>query len=256
MLQTDQIGQSSITCRIKSWEIVYPPNCKSINAKNRHKEKILQENPEVLYADYAQHEGHWKKCNLIFFTNCINPWRDTLIENYPHVHGEGIVRGGRLKVCKDQSLDKDDPLLTISYYQKGKIKIQGNSENLDSFEEVFPLLKEKVNEKRTNNHQDNYEDDSPLETIAAMAISTPPTPHNSDRQLRENLANLELEFTEFKQVQARQLYQLKEDFKQLRTKNDNTTSEMKRTLEELKQENGALRAQISKIKEDMNTQEK
>lgn len=125
----------------KPREVVYPATCKTGAAREKHKDKTLKENPEVLFIDYVQQRQGRKKNNLIFFTDLIYAWEDALCDHYAHVSSEGIGSGGRLKVCKDRHLDKDDPLLTITYYTKGKVMVQGNEDNLEAFEEVFPLLK-------------------------------------------------------------------------------------------------------------------
>ncbi|KAI9535877.1 hypothetical protein NQZ68_039538 [Dissostichus eleginoides] len=124
--------------RAERREIEYPAKCKSVNAKDKHKEKTLCGNPEVLFTDYAQQKEGRKKNNLIFFTDSIYIWKDTLCSNYAYVSREGIGSGGRLNICKDEHLDKDDPLLTITYYTKGKVMVQGKEANLESFEEAFP----------------------------------------------------------------------------------------------------------------------
>ena len=59
-----------------------------------------------------------------------------------------IGPGGRLNICQNEHIDKDDPLLTIQCYTKRKIMIQGNEANLESLEEPFPLLKTEVDSKR------------------------------------------------------------------------------------------------------------
>ena len=164
----------STTLITQSREVEYPAKCKSGTAREKHKEKTLQENPEILFIDYVQQIGGRKKNNILFFTDSIYIWKDTLCNNYTHVSSEGIGSGGRLKICKDEHLDKDDPLLTITYYTKGKVMIQGNEANLESFEEAFPLLKAEVATKKTNISSDS-EDESPEENPTNFSISAPPT---------------------------------------------------------------------------------
>ncbi len=107
----------------------------------KHKEKVLQDNPDVLYADYIHLNGKRIKKNFIFHTALINAWKLTICEEYKHIFKEGIGRGGRLTICEDEMLDTDNPILTITYYTKGTFLLQGNEVSLNSFEEIFPLLK-------------------------------------------------------------------------------------------------------------------
>ena len=57
-------------------------NCKSAAGREKHKEKTLRVNPEILFTDYTQHKDERKKNNLIFFTDSIYIWKDTLCNNY------------------------------------------------------------------------------------------------------------------------------------------------------------------------------
>ncbi|KAI4814531.1 hypothetical protein KUCAC02_003722 [Chaenocephalus aceratus] len=251
--------------RAEGREIVYPAKCKSVNAKDKHKEKTLCGNPEVLFTDYAQQREGRKKNNLIFFTDSIYIWKDTLCSKYAHVSREGIGSGGRLKICKDEHLDKDDPLLTITYYTKGKVMVQGNEANLESFQEAFPLLKAEVDTKRINVPSDVPSgDESPIENPNTLSISAPPTPASSNNRLKESVALLELDFAEFKErTQARQsgppdntLQQLKEDLQQLKSHNEALASDLRGSVEALKQENSVLRVQLAKVREDAECREK
>ncbi|XP_071062719.1 uncharacterized protein [Pseudochaenichthys georgianus] len=245
-METVQQAKNNFSAlRAEGREIVYPAKCKSVNAKDKHKEKTLCGNPEVLFTDYAQQREGRKKNNLIFFTDSIYIWKDTLCSKYAHVSREGIGSGGRLQICKDEHLDKDDPLLTITYYTKGKVMVQGNDANLESFQEAFPLLKA----ERIPN---------------TLSISAPPTPASSNNRLKESVALLELDFAEFKErTQARQsgppdntLQQLKEDLQQLKSDNEALASDLRGSVEALKQENSVLRVQLAKVREDAECREK
>ena len=141
-----ETGQKAAN-RTDSWEVGYPAKCKSAAARGQHKHKTL-ENPEVLFTDYNQHKEGRKKNNCIFFTDSIYIWKDTRFNNYAYVSSEGISQGGTLKISKNEHLNNDDPLLTITNYTKGKIMVQGNKTNLETFKEAFSLLKAEVDTKR------------------------------------------------------------------------------------------------------------
>ncbi|KAK1906946.1 Circulating cathodic antigen [Dissostichus eleginoides] len=102
---------------------------------------------------------------------------------------------------------------------------------------------------------------SPLTAIEnpnTLSISAPPTPASSNNRLKESMALLELDFAEFKErTQARQsgppdntLQQLKEDLQQLKRDNEALASDLRGSVEALKQENSVLRVQLAKVKED------
>ncbi len=83
------------------------------------------------------------------------------------------------------------PLLTITYYTKGTFLLQGNEVSLNSFEEIFSLLKARVENERDETHVNctDSEEEGPEN----------PSPSSTERQLRESLALLELDFTEFRE---------------------------------------------------------
>ncbi|KAF3855430.1 hypothetical protein F7725_023485 [Dissostichus mawsoni] len=82
METVQQAKKNFSALRAERREIEYPAKCKSVNAKDKHKEKTLCGNPEVLFTDYAQQKEGRKKNNLIFFTDSIYIWKDTLCSNY------------------------------------------------------------------------------------------------------------------------------------------------------------------------------
>ncbi|KAF0039074.1 hypothetical protein F2P81_009558 [Scophthalmus maximus] len=238
--------------------------CESWQLWREHKEKTLRENPEVLFTDYTHQKYGRNKNNHIFFTDSIHTWRDTLCKNYAYVSSEDIGSGGRLKIRKDEQHDKDGPLLTITYYTKGKVMVQGNEANLESFEEEFSLLKAEVDTKKINVPSDNEDDESPTENPITLSISAPPTPASSTNQLKESMALLELDFAEFKELtQARlsdpqdnTVQQLQEELLQLKRDNQTLAFEPKGSVEALKQENNLLYAKLAKVKEDAEIRER
>ena len=140
MATAQQAAKPSTVFRVESREFEYPADCKSKTSKDKHKDKTLRENPEVLFVDFVHREDK-KKNNLIFFTESTYIWKDVMCSHYAYVVCQGIGSGGRLRICKDEQLDTDDCLLTISYYTNGKIMVQSTEAHLVSFEEAFPLFK-------------------------------------------------------------------------------------------------------------------
>ncbi len=52
-----------------------------MQARKKHKEKVLRDNPDVLYADYIQLNGKRIKNNFIFHTALINAWKLNFVRN-------------------------------------------------------------------------------------------------------------------------------------------------------------------------------
>ncbi|ROL49452.1 hypothetical protein DPX16_15778 [Anabarilius grahami] len=192
----------------------------------------------------------------IFYTSLIMAWKSSICEEYKHIFKEGIGRGGRLTVCKDEMLDTDNPILTITYY-KGTFLLQGNEASLNSFEETFPLLKARVEEERDEPHAHctDSEEEDPVKL----------SPSASDRRLRDSLALLELDFTEFREHAQLKLsdkhntnmfiQELKDELRQVKKDTNSSISELTRALRELKEENQTLRTQICKLEEDSERKE-
>ncbi len=230
------------TLQTECREVCYPEKCRSVQARKKHKEKVLRDNPDVLYADYIQLNGKRIKNNFIFHTALINAWKLTICEEYKHVFKEGIGRGGRLTICEDEMLDTDNPILTITYYTKGTFLLQGNEVSLNSFEEIFPLLKARVENERDETHVNctDSEEEGPEN----------PPPSSSERQLRDSLALLELDFTEFREhTQATHntnisIQELKDELQQLKKNTSSSITELTRALGELREENRTLRLQL------------
>ena len=63
-------------------QIQCPANCQSEAAKKRHRDKIMAENPEQLYADFKAEGDQKIMCDLIFYTPDVGAWRKTLCQYY------------------------------------------------------------------------------------------------------------------------------------------------------------------------------
>ncbi|KAL7868463.1 hypothetical protein SRHO_G00098470 [Serrasalmus rhombeus] len=169
-------------------EVEFPVKSKSAQAKKKHKEKTLKENPDTLYADFIHLYGKRIKNNLIFHTAAPSAWKSAICRHYKFTFKEGISRGGRVTVCTDENLDTDNPVLTITYYTKGTVLVQENEISLESFEEIFPQLNAEVETEAASATVDSA--DSEEDDAEALPTLPTPAPPPSDRQLRESLALL------------------------------------------------------------------
>ncbi|KAL1005939.1 hypothetical protein UPYG_G00065930 [Umbra pygmaea] len=74
----------------------------------------------------------------------MNIWRDAIFNNYKYVTREVIGHGGLLIICKNENLDVDNQVITVSYFTRRTILVQGNEDSINTFEEIPPLLKQQV----------------------------------------------------------------------------------------------------------------
>lgn len=237
--------------------IQYPAHLKSNTARKKHKDKVLRDNLHQLYADYAQINGKKTLNNLIFQTVNVSLWRSCLYAHFPHVVREGIGRGGRLICCQDHTLDTEDPVLTITYYTKGTVLIQGNEEHLISFSKDFPALRcnvEKQNYVATSVLNSVEEEEEEETDLCPHMPASPLLPFN--RKLAESLANLESDYTQFKEYihsnmgDDGTIQQLRDEIQKLKRESSNTITELRQILKQVQEENHSLRAQIAKMKDD------
>jgi len=70
--------------------IQYPSDVTTDSARKNYKQKLLKDNPEILFADSFKTGGF---CNLIFFTDHPNVWHEAIINHFPSVKKEGICNG-------------------------------------------------------------------------------------------------------------------------------------------------------------------
>lgn len=252
-----------------SREVEFPTSFKTASAKKKYKEKLLTDNPDILYCDYIFNKGKKIKNNLIFHTNSIPEWKTIICKKHKFTVREGVGRGGRIIICSDGSLDTDNPVLTVTYYTKGTFLLQGNEASLISFEEMFDQMKAEVSKEKacaTVDQKDTEQKSSQCSPLTAAppsppshtqppqpAAAPPPSP-SQDRQLRESLALLELDFTEFRvQTQAKLqdtsssnvIQQLREEVQQLRADISTITSAFRSALKEVQDDNKELRKQVS-----------
>lgn len=157
-----------------SREIDYPESITKNKAKKKYKKKILRNNPDILYADYSDHEGIRIKSNLIFYTTLITEWKSVIDNEYQHVVRTEIDHGERFFIFRDEVHDTNNRILTISFYTTDTVLVQNSEENLNSFEKTFAQLKVRVQTEREQ-AQMNKPNNNP----------TSPPPPPSNHQLRD-----------------------------------------------------------------------
>lgn len=242
--------------------VEYPAHCTTAKAKKTYKEKILRENPHELYADYVRLNNKKTVNNLIFHTTKVSSWRSVLETHFKYVTKEGIGRGGRLIICKDENLDTDDMILTITYYTKGTVLIQGNEKHLRSFIKAFPSLKLKAEKDSKCDMAEILETEEEEEHELQPPLDITASPFLPNKQLAESLAQLEMDYTEFKELMrssigdGNTIQQLREEIQHLKAQSTNSITELRETLKQVQGENHSLRAQMAKLKEDSVSRER
>ncbi|KAJ8349040.1 hypothetical protein SKAU_G00276290 [Synaphobranchus kaupii] len=142
-----------------STEIQYPVEVTNAQSRKQYKLSLLKSSPESLYCDYAHIEDRKIKNNLIFHTEHPTAW-----------------------LC-------------------------GSEASLHSFEDIFLLLKDEADKLETTSPEPDINAEStttdstvntsePPNTTPAPTNSTPVAPKYME-QMRETLALLEQDFTEF-----------------------------------------------------------
>ncbi|MGH0130044.1 UNVERIFIED_CONTAM: hypothetical protein FKN15_072952 [Acipenser sinensis] len=247
--------------RAGSREVQYPAELSNAQSKRQHKISVLRDNPECLYSDYTNTGGKRIKNNLIFHTEHTQTWHAAICSKHRNIKKRGIWHGRQITVGEDS--DPDSTVLTINIYQNGTVVIQGNEASLDLFEKSFQPLKEEVESKKTHPATTDPDDPGP-ENTAPITDDTPDASQlpSSTQYLRESLAQLELEFAEFRELtlaslsEASLTQQLRDEVSQVKRESRVAVSELITEVRNLQLENEDLRAQLASVMEDMKRRER
>ncbi|MGH0164055.1 UNVERIFIED_CONTAM: hypothetical protein FKN15_048623 [Acipenser sinensis] len=247
--------------RAGSREVQYPAELSNAQSKRQHKISVLRDNPECLYSDYTNTGGKRIKNNLIFHTEHPQTWHAAICSKHGNIKKRGIWHGRQITVGEDS--DPDSTVLTINIYHNGTVVIQGNEASLDLFEESFQPLKEEVEREKTHPATTDPDDPGP-ENTAPITDDTPDASQlpSSTQYLRESLAQLELEFAEFRELtlaslsEASLTQQLRDEVSQVKRESRVAVSELITEVRNLQLENEDLRAQLASVMEDMKRRER
>lgn len=161
-------------------EMIHSSELNSAKTQKNYKMDILLRNPEILYAEYTEEQGEKIKTNLMFNTMRTNTGEEA--------HLRGICNSCQLVIHTEEL---DNPELTINIYNTGTVLIQGNTENLQQFEDNFNNLK-------TNDNEDKILSSQEFNKTPEPCPSTAPAPEFPQDAL-QSLAVLEMQCTEFRE---------------------------------------------------------
>ncbi|KAJ8349102.1 hypothetical protein SKAU_G00276910 [Synaphobranchus kaupii] len=188
----------------QGFEIQYPEHIQSAKARKLHKDKVLRSLPETLVSDYSGPEENRVRCNVLFYTQYPTAWHTALCQTYPHIKKNGISKGRQISILEDS--DSSNAILTVNIYHTGTVMVQGTEASLGQFELGFQPLK---NQAEKHKQEPEYKTLEPEpEPNSAPASEAPPPAHytpsspkvySSIRTLRDSLAVLEQEFTQFRE---------------------------------------------------------
>ncbi|KAJ8342273.1 hypothetical protein SKAU_G00322010 [Synaphobranchus kaupii] len=188
----------------QGFEIQYPEHIQSAKARKLHKDKVLRSLPETLVSDYSGPEENRVRCNVLFYTQYPTAWHTALFQTYPHIKKNGISKGRQISILEDS--DSSSAILTVNIYHTGTVMVQGTEASLGQFELDFHPLKKQAEKHKQEPEYKTLEPEP--EPNSAPASEAPPPAHytpsapkvySSIRTLRDSLAVLEQEFTQFRE---------------------------------------------------------
>ena len=142
--------------------IHYPSEVKNELQRREFKQKLLEGNPETLFADLYK---NGEVSNLIFYSEHPSIWHSTIIHHHPSAERKGICNGWKLQLTEKE--DPDTVITTINIYKTGKIMVQGN---IKTFQSEFETIKAQAAAQR--------EKSGPLDPPQTTSAATSP-PHSS-----------------------------------------------------------------------------
>lgn len=101
------------------------------NERNQFKDTYIRTHPDILFEDYKH--GN-ERCNLIFFTNFKEAWRDAIMQHYPMTTRTDLEDKIKLNIQRGY----------VCVYPNGKFVIQARPTDLTEFENNFAQLHEEM----------------------------------------------------------------------------------------------------------------
>ncbi len=181
--------------------IQYPSDVTTDSARDNYKQKLLKDNPEILFADSFK-TGEF--CNLIFFTDHPNVWHKAIINHYPSVKKEGICNGWKVKII--EPCDPDITIITVNIYKNCIVMVQ---RNLKSFQADYitimkqekALLTEYLSSEQNTQSSSPELKPTPAER-PAQDLSSPLL--KSIPVLQEHFTRLEMEMVQLRETVLKQ----------------------------------------------------
>ncbi len=193
--------------------IQYPSDVTTDSARKNYKQKLLKDNPEILFADSFKTGGF---CNLIFFTDHPNIWHEAIINHFPSVKKEGICNGWKVKI--KEPCDPDVTIITVNIYKNGTVMVQGNLKTFQA-DYITIMKQEKTLLPEYLSSEENTQSSSP---------DLKPTPAESPAQdpsspLLKSIPVLQEHFTRLEMVQLRETILKQEHHTELQQNSEHIT---------------------------------
>lgn len=215
--------------------ILYPAEIKSATQRKLFKQKLLQENPESLFADLYKNGD---VSNLIFFTKSPCAWHHTIAGHYPSVKKEGISHGWKIKIR--DPCEQDNFMTTVNIFKNGSIMIQGN---IRDFQTNFLALKTEASKQASATEENNMCKSSEENKAEQLSPSENEQVHTLQLSLdvmKEHFSKLEIEFVQLKELMTKQ--QAEQEAQ--KTKYNREMASMSVLIEDLLQERDSVRKEL------------
>ncbi len=260
--------------------IQYPSDITTESARKNYKQKLLKDNPEILFADSFK-TGEF--CNLIFFTDHPNVWHKAIINHYPSVKKEGICNGWKVKIR--EPCDPDNTMITVNIYKNGTVMVQGHLKTFQTDYSAIMKLEKALLSERLSSEQNTQSSNTDLKPIPAESPAQDPSSPllKSIPVLQEHFTRLEMEMVQLRETVLKQehhteqlnsehitqrLSALTQQVKSLQTEKDSyqkelatlrlqlqdrehLTLEMRQQLRELQEEREQQHNEIQALKEQL-----
>ncbi len=261
--------------------IQYPSDITTESARKNYKQKLLKDNPEILFADSFK-TGEF--CNLIFFTDHPNIWHKAIINHYPSVKKEGICNGWKVKIR--EPCDPDNTMITVNIYKNGTVMVQGHLKTFQTDYSAIMKLEKALLSERLSSEQNTQSSNTDLKPIPAESPAQDPSSPllKSIPVLQEHFTRLEMEMVQLRETVLKQehhtelqlnsehitqrLSALTQQVKSLQTEKDSyqkelatlrlqlqdrehLTLEMRQQLRELQEEREQQHSEIQALKEQV-----
>ncbi len=261
--------------------IQYPSDITTESARKNYKQKLLKDNPEILFADSFK-TGEF--CNLIFFTDHPNIWHKAIINHYPSVKKEGICNGWKVKIR--EPCDPDNTMITVNIYKNGTVMVQGHLKTFQTDYSAIMKLEKALLSERLSSEQNTQSSNTDLKPIPAESPAQDPSSPllKSIPVLQGHFTRLEMEMVQLRETVLKQehhtelqlnsehitqrLSALTQQVKSLQTEKDSyqkelatlrlqlqdrehLTLEMRQQLRELQEEREQQHSEIQALKEQV-----
>ncbi len=176
--------------------IQYPSDITTESARKNYKQKLLKDNPEILFADSFK-TGEF--CNLIFFTDHPNIWHKAIINHYPSVKKEGICNGWKVKIR--EPCDPDNIMITVNIYKNGTVMVQGHLKTFQTDYSAIMKLEKALLSERLSSEQNTQSSNTDLKPIPAESPAQDPSSPllKSIPVLQEHFTRLEMEMVQLRE---------------------------------------------------------